>query len=97
MPGAKPSAPDRGDPRAATDKSTAAEESEANQKPTPAQHEQARQTLRDWLGVGEPISGTDAKGAPKTATQAAQDAESATAAASQGVKDANDAAGNHAH
>jgi hypothetical protein len=38
-PGSKPSAPDRGDPRAATDKSTAAEESAANKpaEPTPAQ------------------------------------------------------------
>lgn len=74
MPGAKPSAPDRGDPRAATDKSTAAEQSEANKGPTVAQHEQARQTLRQWLGVGEPITGTDAKGAPKTATEAASEA-----------------------
>lgn len=42
MPGVKPSAPDRGDPRAATDKATNAEQSEAN-KPEPSPAERASQ------------------------------------------------------
>jgi hypothetical protein len=73
MPGAKPSAPDR--PEKSVDKrneKSGPDPSDAG--PTPAQHEQARQTLRQWLGVGEPITGTDAKGAPKTATEAVDDA-----------------------
>lgn len=69
MPGAKPSAPDRGDPRAATDKATHAEQSAANQ-PSPAERvntiAEHATALQKVFGKAQAPTGTTTGGTPST-------------------------------